>query len=117
VIRHRLKFGSTCVLSLTRCSVDRCYALIDWSSELRWASADNLRRSAFSSFEITNANGLNVSSAGVTFTPSQSDLTIRFTVHTCDNFYRLHPFTEIEDCAADGPEISAPIRGLPFCAN
>jgi hypothetical protein len=115
--RYRLAFGSTCVLSLTGCRIGQCYALLDWSYQRRWSYVPGVRKSAFSSFDVTNVDVLNVSSAGVYFKPSGSTITLQFTVQTCDNFYRLHPFTETEDCTADGPEISAPIRGPFICGE
>jgi hypothetical protein len=116
-MHYRLTFGSTCTLSLTECRIGQCYSLVDWSYERRWAYVPDLRKSAFASFNVTNVNSLHVSSAGVYFRPSQRDVTISFTVHTCDDFYRLHPFTEIENCTTDGPEISALIRGPPMCGE
>jgi hypothetical protein len=80
--RYRLKFGSTCELNLTGCTVGRCSSVIDWSYHRRWGYAKEVRRSAFSSFNITNVASLNVSSGGVYFKPSGGDVTIRFAVQT-----------------------------------
>jgi hypothetical protein len=113
--RHRLNFGSKCQISLTECRIGQCYTVIDWSYFRRWGFAANVVKSAFVNFTMTNVKNLNISSGGVYFTPTDSNVNITFHVQTCDNFFKMHPFTAIEDCDADGPEISGPIRGPPMC--
>jgi hypothetical protein len=115
--RIRLAFGSTCVLNLTKCRVGSCYSIIDWSFDLRWAHAPGIRRSAFHSINISGVRAYNISMAGMFFQPSNSAVTIAFSVQTCDNFYRLHPFVPKEDCETGGPEISPIMRGLPICSD
>ena len=112
--RHRLAFGATCTLNFTNCKVGACYGIIDWSYNMRWGYTTGINQSAFSSFSMTGVSVLNVSSAGAYFKPSSSNVTLTFTVQTCDNFYKLHPFERTETCDV-GPEISTAIRGPPLC--
>lgn len=113
-----LAFGSKCTLNLTNCKVDACYGIIDWSYNMRWAYTEGLSLSAFETFTMQGVRVLNWSSAGVYFRPSSPTVTMTFTVQTCDNFYKLHPYETQESCAAtSGPRISAPIRGPPLCGS
>ena len=110
-----LTLGSSCSLNFESCRVGKCYGIIDWTYNLKWAYVDNIQQSIFANFSISNADHVRISPTGILFRPTSSFVQINFTVHSCEDFYRMHPYEPIEDCSSAIANISSPIRGSQFC--
>lgn len=114
--RHRFDFGTSYVFNLTTCKIGSCYAIIDETYKEEWAYVYGLRPSIFREFQIVGASSFNLSSAGVYFRPETENITLEFTIQTCNDFYKLHPFAHPQNCTA-GVAVTGPLNGPPLCGD
>lgn len=113
---YHLEFGTSYVFHLTSCKIGACYAIIDDSYTEGWAYVRGLRPSTFSEFTATGVSSFNLSSAGAYFRPTETNITLEFTTQTCDDFYKLHPYTHPQNCTG-GVFVTGPLNGPPLCGE
>ena len=111
-----MSFGETnCTVELKNCVPGVCYSIVDVTHGLsRDAIARKNPSSFFSSISLAGAKEVSHTSRGVSFRSEEKTVVLRYSTHTCSDFYWYHGREKQQLCDAPYAAVMSVDAGTPY---